>query len=114
MENTDPGNDDTRGLLKAAGLRATHARIVVYEVLRDSGGHHSVDDIVRLLSDNDERIQRMSVYNVMTDLSAAGLVMCADTGPGRALYEVAENWHHHFVCRVCKCVFLPLVSLTRG
>ena len=46
----------------------------------------------------------MSVYNVVADLQAAALVMSADVGPGRALYEVAETWHHHFVCRVCGAI----------
>ena len=27
--------------------------------------------------------------------------MVTDIGPGRALYEVAERWYHHFVCRTC-------------
>lgn len=27
--------------------------------------------------------------------------MMCDAGPGRAYYEAAEHWHHHFVCRVC-------------
>jgi Fur family ferric uptake transcriptional regulator len=100
----NPSDESTRGLLKDVGLRATHARILVYEVLLEVGGHHSVDDVVRMLGQRGNRIQRMSVYNVMNDLTTAGLVMCADTGPGRALYEVADTWHHHFVCRVCKCV----------
>jgi Fur family ferric uptake transcriptional regulator len=43
----------------------------------------------------------MSIYNVMADLTEASLVMSADTGPGRALYEASDVWHHHFVCRGC-------------
>lgn len=40
----------------------------------------------------------------LDDLVATGLVMLADAGPGRALYEVATEWHHHFVCRRCQRV----------
>ena len=43
----------------------------------------------------------MSAYNVVSDLARAGLLMCAELGPGRALYEASEEWHHHFVCRHC-------------
>lgn len=25
-------------------------------------------------------------------------------GPGRALYELADHWHHYFVCRRCGAV----------
>ena len=79
---------DSRAHLHAAGLRVTKPRLLVYDVLRVSGGHRSADDVAALLA----------------DLTAAGLLMCADVGPGRALYEVAERWHHHFICRVCGMV----------
>lgn len=92
---------DVRGRLRDAGLRATRPRQLVYETLMETGGHHSVDEIVSLLRDRGHQVTRMSIYNVVADLQRAGLVLCADTGPGRALYEVAETWHHHFVCRVC-------------
>jgi len=97
MESTK----DVRDRLRDAGLRATRPRQLVYETLMEIGGHHSVDELVSLLGDRGHQITRMSVYNVVADLQRAGLVLCADTGPGRALYEVSETWHHHFVCRVC-------------
>jgi Fur family ferric uptake transcriptional regulator len=87
--------------LREAGLRATRPRVLVLSVLRDVGGHRSVDEIVKLLDRRGESIPRMSVYNVVADLTDASIVMCADAGPGRALYEAADGWHHHFVCRAC-------------
>lgn len=100
----DFAEEKVRDKLHVAGLRATGARIAVYRALRDAGGHHSVDEIVAIVKGVGHVIPRMSVYNVVADLQAAGLVMCADTGPGRALYEVSEIWHHHFVCRACNAV----------
>ena len=87
--------------LRAAGLRATRPRTLVYAVLREVGGHLSVDDVAELLEERGEPIPRMSIYNVMADLTGASLVMPADAGPGRALYEASDVWHHHFVCRGC-------------
>lgn len=95
---------DTPARLRAAGLRATRPRLLVYQVLHELGGHRSADEIATLLSDRGESLPRASVYNVLADLAGAGLLMCADVGPGRALYEVSEVWHHHFVCRVCSVV----------
>jgi Fur family ferric uptake transcriptional regulator len=93
-----------RDVLRGAGLRSTRPRMAVYSALRDAGGHRSVDEIVALVKKRGDKIHRMSVYNIVADLQAAGLLMCADTGPGRALYEAADTWHHHFVCRVCKTI----------
>ncbi len=91
--------------LREAGLRVTATRVEVYEFLRELGGHHSVDDIFKALTERGHKIPRMTVYNVVTDLEGVGLLMCADAGPGRALYEVADVWHHHYVCRVCGTIF---------
>ena len=95
------GPDDVRAKLREAGLRATRPRALVYAVLREVGGHRSVDELGELLEQRGHPIPRMSIYNVMADLTRASLVMSADTGPGRALYEASDVWHHHFVCRGC-------------
>jgi Fur family ferric uptake transcriptional regulator len=76
----------------------------VYDVLAGEAGHRSAEELVSLLAAGHVRLARASVYNVLDDLAAAGLVMLADAGPGRALYEVASEWHHHFVCRRCRQV----------
>ena len=90
-----------RERLRRLGLRVTRPRLLVYTALRELGGHHSVDDVVARLGERGARLPRMTVYNVVGDLVAAGAIMQADTGPGRALYEAGDVWHHHFVCRRC-------------
>jgi Fur family ferric uptake transcriptional regulator len=46
----------------------------------------------------------MTVYNVLADLERVALVMRADVGPGRTLWEAGDEWHHHFVCRACGAI----------
>jgi len=96
--------DELHARLRESGLRATRQRTSVYRHLRQVGGHHSVDDVVGMLAESGEPLSRMTVYNVVSDLTGAGLLMQADVGPGRALYEASETWHHHFVCRSCGTV----------
>jgi Fur family ferric uptake transcriptional regulator len=91
--------------LRRAGFRITRPRLVLYRRLRDLGGHRSADDLTADLRRTGETVSRMSVYNVLATLQEAGLVMRADAGPGRALYEAGDAWHHHFVCRRCGRVF---------
>lgn len=90
--------------LHAAGLRATRPRVAVLEALGEDRGHRSAEELLVILAARPVRLARASVYNVLDDLVATGLVMLADAGPGRALYEVANEWHHHFVCRRCQRV----------
>ncbi len=106
--------DELHTRLRESGLRATRQRSAVFGLLRDAGGHHSVDDLVGLLAESGDPLSRMTVYNVVSDLTGAGLLMQADVGPGRALYEASETWHHHFVCRSCGIVIdVPCARSTK-
>jgi len=98
-------DDEVTARLRRAGFRLTRPRLVLYRRLRDLGGHRSADDLAADLRKAGETISRMSIYNGLAVLQEAGLVMRADAGPGRALFEAAGIWHHHFVCRLCDRVF---------
>ncbi len=89
------------GRLREAGLRVTRPRLAVYGALRRLGGHRSADEVVQELGRRGRRLSRQSAYNAVDALHAAGLLMRADAGPGRTLYETRAAWHHHFVCRRC-------------
>ena len=90
--------------LRAVGLRATRPRVAVLEALSEDSGHRSAEELVTILAGRQVRLARASIYNVLDDLVAMRLVVLADVGPGRALYEAANEWHHHFVCRHCRRV----------
>lgn len=102
LTDTDLTDAELRARLTAAGLRATRPRLAVYRALADLGGHRSADEVAAALAQRDGvPPARASVYNTLEALVEAGLVLPADTGPGRARYEVGSRWHHHFVCRRC-------------
>jgi Fur family ferric uptake transcriptional regulator len=98
------GLTDVARRLREAGLRATAPRLAVLGELVVSPGHHGADELADRLEARGVRIARASVFNVLDDLVRCELVMIADAGPGRALYEVRETEHHHFVCRRCGVV----------
>lgn len=105
------GLDRFAPAIREAGLRATRPRLLVLDLLDAMDGHRSVDELVASLAEQGTPLPRTSVYNVVNDLSAAGLIMAADAGPGRALYEAGGEWHHHFVCRRCQGVIdVPCVN----
>ena len=92
------------GALRDAGLRVTQPRLAVYGAIAGLGGHRSADEVGRHLRHTGTPLPRGSVYNSLDALSRAGVVMSADAGPGRILFEAASAWHHHFVCRACGSV----------
>ena len=89
-------------VLRGAGLKATKSRLTVLRALADMGGHCSADEVHQFLIDRGDGVPRGTVFKVVGDLSDRGVLMVTDVGPGTTLYEYADTWHHHFVCRCCK------------
>jgi Fur family ferric uptake transcriptional regulator len=92
---------EARAALTRSGLRATRPRLAVHRALGELGGHRSADEVYEWLVASGIGLSRTSAYNALEALSRANLILAAEVGPGRALYETATSWHHHAVCRVC-------------
>ena len=86
--------------LRKAGLKVTHPRLRILEILENSEGRHmSAEDIYRMLIDSSEDIGLATVYRVLTQFEAAGLVMKHHFEGGQAVYELDRGGHHdHMVC----------------
>lgn len=91
--------------LREAGLKATRPRQLVLSAFAQLTGHHSVDEVVVWLRQQGHPLPRGSVYGVVDDLTAKGLLQLADAGPGAALYELYCHDHNHFVCECCGAIF---------
>lgn len=86
--------------LRKAGLKVTHPRLRILEILDNAGEDHlSAEDIYRRLIDSSEDIGLATVYRVLTQFEAAGLVMKHNFEGGQAVYELDRGEHHdHMVC----------------
>jgi len=64
--------------------------------------HQSAEDIYRALLDDGEEIGLATVYRVLTQFEAAGLVERHHFESGQAVFELSEKGHHdHIVCVTC-------------
>ena len=88
--------------LKKAGLKATLPRIKIMEVLASTAlqeeAHFSAEDIYRELILKNEDIGLATVYRVLTQFEAAGMVKKHHFEDSHAVYEVIEEHHEHMVC----------------
>ena len=81
--------------LKNAGLKVTLPRLKVLEVLEDEGPHHlSAEDVYRKLIASDKSVGLATVYRVLTQFEAAGIVDRHNFDDGHAVYELAHETHH--------------------
>lgn len=86
--------------LRNAGLKVTQPRLRILELLSNSGsGHHTADELYRMLSDDGADIGLATVYRVLNQFEAAGLVEKHHFEGGQASYELDAGEHHdHMVC----------------
>jgi Fur family ferric uptake transcriptional regulator len=89
--------------LKQAGLKITAPRLKILKILESSDIRHlSAEDVYRQLLSNDEEIGLATVYRVLTQFEAAGLVTRHHFEEGRSIFELAGAYHHdHLVCIKC-------------
>ncbi len=94
-------NDEQR--LKAAGLKATVPRLKILEILQAREGQHlSAEDIYKILLENQLDVGLATVYRVLTQFEAAGLVARHRFEDGHAVFELDQGEHHdHLVCTRC-------------
>jgi Fur family ferric uptake transcriptional regulator len=84
-----------RSELKKAGLKITHPRLKVLDILEQANPHHlSAEDVYKLLLDADETVGLATVYRVLTQFVEAGIVERHNFDDGRAVYEIAKDDHH--------------------
>jgi len=89
--------------LRKAGLKVTLPRLKILELLESSQTRHmSAEDIYRRLLDSNEDIGLATVYRVLTQFEAAGLVSRHHFEDGMAVFEINHGTHHdHIVCLEC-------------
>lgn len=86
--------------LRNAGLKVTQPRKRILELLDEAGNKHvTADDIYRVLIQAGEDIGLATVYRVLNQFEAAGLVVKHNFEGGQAYYELDSGDHHdHMVC----------------
>ncbi len=81
--------------LKKAGLKVTLPRLKVLEVLSNTEPHHiSAEDVYKRLIKQDEAVGLATIYRVLTQFEAAGIVQRHNFDDGHSVYELAAGDHH--------------------
>lgn len=81
--------------LKKAGLKVTLPRMKILDLMRTSDDRHlKAEDIYKMLLDAGEEIALATVYRVLTQFEAAGLVTRHHFEGGHAVFELNDNDHH--------------------
>ena len=95
----------TESQIKQAGLKVTLPRMKILEILETGGEgarHLRAEDVYRILLTRGEVVGLATVYRVLTQFEAAGLVSRHNFEGGHAFFELERGTHHdHLVCIKC-------------
>ncbi|MDO9162655.1 MAG: ferric iron uptake transcriptional regulator [Methylococcaceae bacterium] len=90
--------------LKTAGLKITAPRLKILEILEKQTDerHLSAEQVYKILLSENQEIGLATVYRVLTQFEAAGLVSRHHFEGGNSVFELStENHHDHLLCLKC-------------
>lgn len=92
--------------LKKAGLKITTPRLKILELLEHAKPHHmSAESIYQQLKDQGNDVGLATVYRVLVQFEAAGLIRRHNFEGGFSVFEIEHGTHHdHIVCERCGAV----------
>ncbi|MDM4015512.1 Fur family transcriptional regulator [Roseiconus lacunae] len=119
MSVSPTSTESIRNDIRAAGLRATPARMATLRLLREATTPMTHADVAQEL--DDVGVDKATAFRNLNDMTEAGLLRRTELGdhvyrfeeirPG----EVGKDSHPHFLCTVCGAVScLDNVKLTAG
>lgn len=91
---------EQRQELRKAGLKVTLPRLKILQIFEGAESRHlSAEDMYKELLDSGEDIGLATVYRVLTQFEAAGLVTRHNFEGGHSVFELDTGDHHdHMVC----------------
>ncbi|MDH4029802.1 MAG: ferric iron uptake transcriptional regulator [Chromatiales bacterium] len=89
--------------LRKVGLKVTLPRVKILDILENNTDlHMTAEEVYRSLLESGEDIGLATVYRVLTQFEAAGLVKRHNFEGGSAVFELDDGGHHdHIVCLEC-------------
>ena len=92
----------SRRALNIAGMRVTHQRALIMEIIRQGRGHLDADEIYRRAREKESHLSLSTVYRTLQMLKKLGLVEELHFDEEHHHYEVKPSVeHHHLVCLGC-------------
>jgi len=96
--------DSVQHRLRAKGMRVSHQRVKILDLLRTSKDHLSARQVYDSLVREMPSLSRTTVYNALNALAEKGLIAVVRASGGETRYEYTEGDHCHFFCTSCNTV----------
>ena len=111
-------SDVSRRVLNNAGMRVTHQRALILEIIRRGHGHLDADEVYRRAQEKQPRLSLSTVYRTLQIFKKLGFVEELHFDEAHHHYEVKPSVeHHHLVCLGCGKIVefeCPLTQKMKG
>lgn len=92
--------------LRKAGLKVTTPRLKILALMENAKPHHlNAESIYQQLKEQGDDVGLATVYRVLIQFEAAGLIRRHNFEGGFSVFEIEQGHHHdHMVCERCGSV----------
>ena len=97
--------------LRRVGLKVTHPRMRILQIFDEEGVQHlTAEDVYKKLLAHQEDIGLATVYRVLTQFEAAGIIVKHNFEGGQAVYELDRGKHHDHMIDIDSGKVIEFVS----
>jgi Fe2+ or Zn2+ uptake regulation protein len=93
--------DAVLDLVRDQGGRATAARRLLLEVLFETSGHTTAEELAAAVQAQAPDVHLSTIYRNLDELEKLGVIVHAHLGHGPTTYHLANHAHCHLVCEEC-------------
>ncbi len=98
-------------ICKNKNISPSYTRMRVFDYLKESKSHPSVDEIYKKLKPELPTLSKTSVYNILNLFIEHKLVVTVNVSSGEYRFEIAKEVHSHFKCTECGLVYdIPYIK----
>ena len=96
--------EDLTVAFRAAGLKVTPQRQLLFRLLHNNSSHPTADSWFNVASELMPGISLRTVYQTLTDRAEMGELQSIEVGSGSMRFDPNISDHHHAVCDNCGAV----------
>ena len=87
--------------LKEKGLKLTPQRMLIVDIIHETDGHLTAEEIIGQVRNRMPGINKSTVYRTLELLVKAGCVYRSGTGDDFIYHHADDGHHHHLICTGC-------------
>ncbi len=87
--------------LREKGMKLTPQRRLILDIIHDSGGHLTAEEILDYVQARAPGVNKSTIYRTLELLEELGCVFKSELGDRFIYHHAEEGHHHHLVCRTC-------------